>query len=85
MTQADEQVIWLMDSDFCQNCGTELAEIECYCWWCWEKKEEEWNREDDEWPDDDGYDAEADMKREHEIALREGGFHICFPEQEGKP
>ena len=41
-------VVWLMDSDFCQSCGTELADVDGYCWWCWEQLEDEWNREDDE-------------------------------------
>jgi hypothetical protein len=71
--------IWLMDSDFCQNCGTELADVDGYCWWCWEQLEDEERQDDDV---DDGYDAEADMKREYEIALREGGYYICFPEKE---
>jgi hypothetical protein len=50
------ETIWLMDSDFCQNCATELADVDGYCWWCWEKLEDEWNRDDDEyvgdWDDD---------------------------------
>ncbi len=72
--------IWLMDSDFCMNCGTKLADVDGYCWWCWEHLEDEWNRDDEEYVDD-GYDAEADMKREHEIALREGVYSSCFPEK----
>lgn len=50
----NEHVIWLMDSDFCANCATELADVDGYCWWCWEQLEDEWSREDDEyWPDDE--------------------------------
>lgn len=40
--------IWLMDSDFCMNCGTELADVDGYCWWCWEQLEDEWSRNDSE-------------------------------------
>lgn len=51
-----KQVIWLMDSDFCMNCGTELADVDGYCWWCWEQLEEEWNRDDEQdvWYDEYG-------------------------------
>jgi len=51
-----ESVIWLMDSDFCQNCGDELADVDGLCWWCWKQRVtsgEDRFDEDEYWDGDD--------------------------------
>lgn len=84
---SNEQIIWTLEQDYCDNCGAYLFEDGInddnsgLCSTCFDLWIEEQNADEI----DDGYDAEADMQREHEIALREGGYYICFPDKEQRP
>ena len=55
---------------FCLDCGAlrynETGESDWVCYEC----------------DDDDAAHQTAMKREYNIALREGGFYACFPEQD---
>lgn len=43
-----------------------------------------WTKAEQASPPESETSSQADIDREYRIALREGGFYQCFPEQEGR-
>jgi hypothetical protein len=58
MTLTSEQVIWLMDSEYCCECGTALSRHESTL--CYDCQQDEWYDEDQDFYDDWMYMSEEE-------------------------